>query len=64
MKYKPGDLVSCRFSEEVIQPMEIAGRNLWFSDILVYYVKGKHKRGNEVTICLTENCLTAHSSNG
>jgi hypothetical protein len=60
MKYKPGDKVTCDLSEEIEQPMEIVGRNLWYTDpgIIIYYVKGKHKkRGNELTITLSEGVL-------
>jgi hypothetical protein len=58
-RFKPGDLVTCIFSEEIIQPMRIVGPNLWYgSNSGVYYVVGKHRRnGNEVTITLTESVL-------
>ena len=60
MKFNPGDKVTCKESEEIEQPMEIVGRNPWFTDpsLNVYYVKGRHKkRGNELTITLTEGIM-------
>mgnify|MGYP006291727247 CR=1 FL=1 len=60
MKYKIGDKVICNESHEIEQPMEIVGRNKWFTDdkIIVYYVKGKHKKkGNELIINLEEGIL-------
>jgi len=60
-KFKTGDLVTCPYSEEIEQPMEVVGRNTWYtdSDIVVYYVKGKHKkRGNELIITLGEAEIT------
>ncbi len=63
--FQPGDLVTCKFAEEIIQPMKVVGRNLWYHNMIVYYVSGVHKsRGNLVTVSLTENNLVAYSSNG
>ncbi len=58
-KYKTGDRVTCKDSEELEQPMEIAGLNLWFQGPpYVYYVNAKHKKkGNILTITLTEGIL-------
>lgn len=57
-KYKIGDLVYCRDSEELEQPMVVDGYNKWFTDVPVYYVKAKHKkRGNELVVTLTEGIL-------
>jgi hypothetical protein len=62
-KYQKGDLVTCSESEEIEQPMIIEGRNLWFDgQTIVYYVKGKHKKkGNELTVSLTENILKPYN---
>lgn len=63
MKFKIGDKVCCDDSEELEQPMEIIGRNLWFtnSENVVYYVKGKHKkRGNELIVTLSEGILNGY----
>jgi len=65
MKYKIGDKVYCKHSEEIEQPMEIVGRNVWFTDpnVVVYYVKGKHrKKGNELIINLGEEVLSVDNS--
>ena len=60
-KYKVGDLVYCKHSVEIIQPMVIVGRNQWYTDLVVYYVKGKHKtKGNDVTVSLTEKEISCH----
>ena len=62
-KFKNGDLVTCECSFEILQPMEIVGRNTWFTDpdIVVYYVKGKHRnKGNELIITLGEDILKCH----
>lgn len=68
MKFKIGDKVCCNDSEEIEQPMEIVGRNLWYTnpDIVIYYVKGRHKKkGNELIVNLSEQRLyMALSSNG
>lgn len=63
MLFKKGDKVYCSDSEEIEQPMEIVGRNTWFTDeqIVIYYVKGKHKKkGNELIISINEGRLYAN----
>lgn len=64
-KFNPGDLVTCPYSEEIIQPMTVVGLNRWYDNsgkLKVYYVKGKHKRGHELTITLEENVLQEYKS--
>lgn len=57
-QFKIGDLVTCSYSEEIEQPMVIEGYNLWYTDLNVYYVKGRHKkRGNYLTVNLGECIL-------
>ena len=62
-RFKIGDLVTCLASEEIEQPMEIEGYNLWYSgEPYVYLVKGKHKKkGNYLTINLGDGILQPYS---
>lgn len=65
-KFKAGDRVVSSISPEVNQPMEIVGIDRWFDqakmDQIIYIVKGTHaKRGNELTVRLTENWLSPHN---
>lgn len=62
-RFKIGDLITCSESEEIEQPMEIEGYNLWYSgEPYVYLVKGKHKKkGNYLTVNLTEGILQEYS---
>jgi hypothetical protein len=65
-KYKKDDLVFCKDSEELEQPMRIAGLHSWCQYVVLdngrnlwqYDVVGKHKRnGKDVTVCLSESQL-------
>ena len=65
-KYKKDDLVFCKDSEELEQPMRIAGLHSWCQYVVLdngryswqYDVVGKHKRnGKDVTVCLAEGQL-------
>jgi len=65
-KYKSGDLVYCKDSEELEQPMSVTGLHSWCQKVTLdngrnlwqYDVVGKHKRsGKDITVCLSESQL-------
>lgn len=59
-RFKPGDVVTCSECHELQQPLTVVGLNPWYDSHrppYVYHVKGVHKRGNELTISLTEGIL-------
>jgi hypothetical protein len=64
-KFKSGDIVYSKVSEEIEQPMRIEGFDPWCKsvekdgrNIYFYHVLGKHKkRGNELTVTLSESLL-------